>query len=46
MTSYFDLTLEEKNAVLEQAAQELGRPARVLEKRPLGLLGVATSLSI
>lgn len=32
MTSYFDLTLEEKNAVLEQAAQELGRPARVLEK--------------
>jgi hypothetical protein len=32
MTSYFDLSLEEKNAVLEQAAQVLGRPARVLEK--------------
>lgn len=32
MPGYLELTDDDKNAVLEQAAQELGRPARVLEK--------------
>ena len=32
MPNYLELNDDDKNVVLEQAAQELGRPARVLEK--------------
>lgn len=32
MSSYFDLSAEDKNALLNNAEAKLGRPAEVLEK--------------